>query len=394
MLLLPNLRIQRGGDSMRIGFISTYPPIECGIATYTQYLTDALRSKQTDIYVVSHIGGSGPQVFSAFDYEDGDLAEKAFSTMTRFTPDVVHIQHEFGLYGKHLGVSVVPLILEFKMLGIPVVSTLHTVYTDMDAAHRTIVEAVITNSDRVIVHEPYQLDTLKGMIPDPFHGRIKVIPHGAREIEIIPDAKRMLGLPEDRKVILIIGYIRPSKNFEVIIDIFPEILERYPNAILVMAGKTRGQEYVDYRNQLLDRIANSPARDNIVIIRGQLPQPVFDQVLCAADVVVLPYKIVSQSGILAHCLAFGRPLVASSSKALVDTLGRARAGLVCDSKDEFVNCIVRVLKDEALAQEFSDNGRRFVKENISWSIIADRHLELYRDITDAPKVDVRIITTE
>ena len=78
----------------------------------------------------------------------------------------------------------------------------------------------------------------------------------------------------------------------------------------------------------------------------------------------------------------------------MDTLGRARAGLVCDSKDEFVNCIVRVLKDEALAQEFSDNGRRFVKENISWSIIADRHLELYRDITDAPKVDVRIITTE
>lgn len=379
---------------MRIGFVSTYPPIECGIATYTQYLTDALRAKQTDIYVVSHIGGTGQQVFPAFDYEDGDLAEKAFSTMVRFTPDIVHIQHEFGLYGKHLGVSVVPLILEFKMLGIPVVSTLHTVYTNMDAAHRTILEAVITNSDRVIVHEPYQLDTLKGMIPDPFHGRIKVIPHGAREIEIIPDAKRRLGLPEDKKVILIIGYIRPSKNFEVIIDIFPEILERYPNAILVMAGKTRGQEYVDYRNQLLDRIANSPARDNIVIIRGQLPQPVFDQVLCAADVVVLPYKIVSQSGILAHCLAFGRPLVASSSKALVDTLGRAKAGLVCDSKDEFVNCIVRLLKDEALAQEFSDNGRRFVRENISWSIIAERHLDLYRDITDAPKVDVRIITTE
>ena len=379
---------------MRIGFVSTYPPIECGIATYTQYLTDALKTKQTDIYVVSHIGGSGPQVFPAFDYGDGDLAEKAFSTMIRFTPDVVHIQHEFGLYGKHLGVSVVPLILQFKMLGIPVVSTLHTVYPHMDMQHRTILEAIISNSDRVIVHEPYQMETLKGFLPELLHSKLRVIPHGAREVEIIPDAKAKLGLPEDKKVVLIIGYIRPSKNFELIVDIFPDILAKYPNAVLVMAGKTRGQEYIDYRNQLLDRIANSPARDNIIIIRGQLPQPVFDQILCAADVVVLPYKIVSQSGILAHCLAFGRPLVASSSRALVETLDWAKAGLVCNERDEFIDSIVRILSDDKLAQDLSNNGRHFVKTYISWSIIADKHLDLYREITYVPKVQVRIITTE
>lgn len=100
---------------MRIGFIPSYPPIECGIATYTQYLTDALRDKKMDIYVVSHRGGSGKNVFTAFDYEDGDLAEKVFSMMTRLTPDIVHIQHEFGLYGKHYGVSVIPLILKFRL---------------------------------------------------------------------------------------------------------------------------------------------------------------------------------------------------------------------------------------------------------------------------------------
>ena len=53
---------------MRIGFISTYLPIECGIATYTKYLTDALRSREMDIYVVYHLGGSGENVFTAFDY--------------------------------------------------------------------------------------------------------------------------------------------------------------------------------------------------------------------------------------------------------------------------------------------------------------------------------------
>lgn len=48
---------------MRIGFISTYPPIECGIATYSKFLTDALRDLRQDVYVVSHFGGVARRYF-------------------------------------------------------------------------------------------------------------------------------------------------------------------------------------------------------------------------------------------------------------------------------------------------------------------------------------------
>jgi len=238
---------------MRIGFISSYPPIECGVATYTQYLTDALRKKDIDVYVVSHIGGAGYQVFPSFDYEDGDLAEKAFSTMMRFTPDVVHIQHEFSLYGKHMGVAVIPLILEFQLIGIPVITTLHTVYPEMGREHMLIIRSIIMNSDYVIVHEDYQIKSLEKALSSDFCKKVCVIPHGAREIDPIPNAKESLGLPKDKKVILMIGYIRPSKNFELIVDLFPRILKLYPDAILVIAGKTRGQEYIEYRNRLLKK---------------------------------------------------------------------------------------------------------------------------------------------
>ncbi len=379
---------------MRIGFISSYPPIECGIATYTQYLTDALRKKNVDVYVVCHMGGSGHQVFPSFDYEDGDLAEKAFSTMVRFTPDVIHIQHEFGLFGKNMGVSVIPLILNFRLIGIPVVTTLHTVYSDMPKEHELIIRSILMNSNYVIVHEEYQLENIKRKFPPDLVNKMKVIPHGAREVDPIPDAKKIIGLPEDKKVVLMIGYLRPSKNFELIIDLFPEILKRYPDAILVIASKVRGQEHIDYRNMLFKKIANSPVKDNIIFIRGQLPQHIFDTIISSADVVVLPYRLTSQSGILAHCLAFGRPIVVSKSPGLENVIRDSGAGISCSTKEEFVNAIVKIISDQEFSKKLSENGRRYVKDNISWSIISEKHIELYQKLTDLPEINIRIISTE
>ncbi len=379
---------------MRIGFVSTYPPIECGIATYTQYLTDALKAKHVDCYVVSHIGGTGPQVVPAFDYNDGDLAEKAYSVMTRFTPDVVHIQHEFGLFGKNFGVAVVPLILHFRISGIPVVTTLHTVYEEIPEKHRMIIDSILLHSRKVIVHEPYQEEALRRLYPEDWMRKVHVIPHGARIVQPIPDAKKRLNLPEDKKVVLLIGYFRPSKNFELIIDLFPRIRARYPDAVLVLAGKTRGREYVDYRNTLLERIQKSPVREAIYFIRGQLPQETFDTVLSAADVVVLPYKISSQSGILAHALAFAKPVVVSDTPAMEQIMSRARCGLVCSTADDFVKAVVRILSEPDLGNALSEHAKVYVRDVVSWDRVADRHMELYRTLMDLPPVETHVICVD
>jgi|Deesub1362B_J571_1020462.scaffolds.fasta_scaffold00937_3 glycosyltransferase involved in cell wall biosynthesis len=376
---------------MRVGFISTYPPTECGIATYTQYLTEALRKQRADVYVISHIGGSGFQVFPSFDYEDPDLAERAFSAMIRFTPDVVHVQHEFGLYGKDLGVNVVPLILKFRLIGIPVVTTLHTVYPNPSENHLLILDAIIQNSTRIIVHDTFQKQILCTKLGESRGEKIHIIPHGARELEPIQNAKEILGLPRDKKVVLLIGYFRPSKNFELIVDLFPQILKEFPDVILVVAGKIRGKEFIDYRNMLFQRIESSPARENIYLIRGQLPQNVFDTILSSADVVVLPYQMTSQSGILAHSLAFHRPIVASNSIGVRSVIERSGAGLIASNPDEFVESIVRILRDEDLARTLSDRARAYVKDVIGWSLVAQKHLDIYRDVTETPSLESRII---
>ncbi len=379
---------------MRIGIISTYPPIECGIATYTQYLSDALRSLQNEVYVVSHLGGSGPQVFPAFDYDDGDLAEKAFRVMVRLTPDVVHIQHEFGLFGKHHGIAVIPLIMQFRMADIPVVTTLHTVYREISREHQVIIESICTNSDRVIVHEPYQVNSLQKYLPDGLSCRVAQIPHGARLLEPVSEAKQRLGLPGDKKIILIIGYFRPSKNFELVVDIFPEILSRCPEAVLVVAGKTRGTEHKAYRNFLFDKIAGSEAKDKIYIIRGQLPQNVFDTILSAANVVVLPYNISSQSGIMAHCFSFGKPIVTSSTEAMRQTLQKTGTGIICENNHDYIDAIARILTDDQLAKNLSRKAREYVKKEISWPQVAQRHVELYSSVMDIPRIESNIILVD
>ncbi len=370
---------------MRIGFISTYPPIECGIATYTKYLTDALRSREMDIYVVSHRGGSGKNVFTAFDYEDGDLAEKAFSMMTRLTPDIVHIQHEYGLYGKHFGVSVVPLILKFRLAGIPVVTTLHTIYDKISYEHSIILTSIMENSDAILVHESYQLEALRSYYEGKeFLEKVHVVSHGAREVTPVENAKARLGIPDDTKVALMIGYFRPSKGFEKIIRLWPGIVGKHivNDILLIVAGKVRGIEHRDYRNMLFNEINSSPVSDSIRVIRGQISQDSFDTILSASDIVALPYSISSQSGIVAHCLAFGRPIVTSNTPVMTSLIEETRAGLVCDTDQDYIDNIDKLLSDDGLRKECSENALKYVRDNISWSKIAQRHIEIYKTIAE------------
>lgn len=377
---------------MRIGYVSSYPPIECGIATYSSYLIDALRAQGADIYVVSHVGASGPQVFPAFN--ENDLDDKAYVVALRFTPDIVHIQHEFGLYGPHYGVNILPVIVKFRLIGVPVVTTLHTVYDQPERNHLVLMENILANSSAIIVHQEYQLESLRRYFPDNLTQKAVVIPHGARLVEPVPDAKAKLGLPADKKIVLMIGYFRPSKNFELIIDQLPEILKKYPDALLVLAGKIRNQEYSQYQQVLFERIRRSPVKDHIRVILGQLSQQTFDTILSAADVVVLPYKLSSQSGILAHCMAFGRPVVSSASKAMTQLIEDSGAGVIVPSKTEFSNAIASLLADETRARQMSESAREYVRAKLAWPRIAAAHRQVYESLHNIPDIGSQVIVVD
>ena len=190
-----------------------------------------------------------------------------------------------------------------------------------------------------------------------------------------------------------IGYFRPSKGFEKIIRVWPEIVARYKsdNILLIVAGKIRGIEHRDYRNMLFEAINSSPARDLIKVIRGQISQDSFDTIISASDLVVLPYSISSQSGIVAHCLALGRPIVTSATTVMSSLMDRVNVGLVSKTETEFVDNIVRLLQDDALRDRFCSNALEYVRNEISWRKVAERHIEIYRSLVEPSVLKVDTI---
>ena len=137
---------------------------------------------------------------------------------------MVHIQHEFDLYGE---------------------------------------------LDGIIVHGQKHAEILRTVFDvDP--SKIFLIPHGARDMDSVPDAKEKLDL-EDRKVILLAGYYWPAKCFDRVVDFFPSVVEKVPDAWLVLAGKLRVAEFSINRRMLFEKISTSPVRDRIEVFRGKFP---------------------------------------------------------------------------------------------------------------------------
>ncbi len=353
--------------------------MDCGIATYSNYLIEELRKLGNLVQIVSETDAKGKGVYPVYSKQDTDLTEKIFEVMVKVNPDIIHIQHEYGLFGLHHGVNVIPLIYKFRLSKIPVVTTLHTVYDYFSYQQKLVIEAIIRASDAIIVHEDYQKESIYKNIG--FFDNIFVIPHGVRRVSFIPDAKSKLGV-ENKKVILLIGYLRPSKNFDLMVKIFPKIKQKVPNSLLMISSDVRMNEYTDYLKSFTKLINNSPAKDSIMFLNEKSPQDLFDTTICSSDVAAMPYKVGAQSGIMAHLLAFGIPLVTSDLKAFEETFKKSRCGFASKTEEDYIRNIVDILTDNKLRNELSSAALRLVNEELSWEKVTKETVKVYQKIMD------------
>jgi len=365
---------------MRVCYISTYPPIECGIATYTQYLSDAVKKCKKEVVVISQVGASGERVIPIFSPGDSDISNKIFHIASKLTPDVVHIQHEFGLYGSVHGIQIIDFILRCKIADVPVITTLHTINENAGRGEHIILENIIINSSAIIVHEEYQKNVLIKNFG--FNDKIFVIAHGVRNCNHHPEAKELLNI-KDKKVILLAGYFRPTKRFDKIVKLFPEIVKKTGNAVLLVAGKMRGLEYSEYQEYFFNLINNSPVKNDIHVLRGQFPQHTFDIIMSAGDVIVLPYEKGAQSGILAQSSAFNIPAVTSDLLSFKLWNEKSGGGLTAFNDKDYIRHIHNILTDKKLEIKLKNNIKEYNKD-LFWLEIAKKHLLVYEQVINVP----------
>ena len=96
---------------------------------------------------------------------------------------------------------------------------------------------------------------------------------------------------------------------------------------------------------------------------------------------VLPYAEGAQSGIMAHAMTFGKPVITSNLPAFVDILKKSEIGFYAQTDDQYVDRIVTLLTDREVYKRFSQNALTYIKENISWDIVAQQSLNIYEQFS-------------
>lgn len=331
---------RNGWNSLRepltVAMVSTYPPRECGLATFTRDLSRALREAgvRTWIVAMDEEGAGyayGPEVRLQIHEDAVEEYHAAAQAVNRSDAQVVNLQHEFGIFGGEWG----EYVLEFvDRLDRPLVLTLHTVLPDPPAPARRIVRALCRRSVAVVVMSPSAVDLLESRYGVP-RARVHLVWHGVPAIEPVPkdEAKRRLGL-EGHLVLSTFGLVSPSKGIEDVLDALPSVVSQHPQVKYLVLGEThpnvRRREGEWYRNMLLEKVRKLGLGRHVRFENRFLRDEEIVAYLQATDVYVTPYHNPDQivSGTLSWAVAAGCAVVSTPYRYAADLLSDGRGVLV------------------------------------------------------------------
>ena len=330
---------------MRIAMITPHG-VKCGIYSYSRDLSEALAENGVDVYIIR---------LPRFGKKTPAILQKVVDKIPVQDVDLIHVQHEYGLYNGLEGRFYAGL----KRLEMKIVSTMH-------AVGNLMIDRVVANtSDKVIVHNEF----CKGR----FRFNSEVIHHGCKPSETMPkkDAMKLLGIDERVSLVGYCGFISSYKGLESLIEAVSKIPE---SALLIGGGWHAGPGglYVASINEMSQRLL--PHRCKWI---GFVPDKDLPMAYGAMDVVVYPSVYSTESGALLMALSHGKAVIANRLPPFRE---KEKLGALTTFRgvNSLVRTIRKVLKDEEYRASLEEGARAYAEAN-SWSKVAEQHIKLYEE---------------
>jgi len=372
----------------RIAIIGNYLPRQCGIATFTTDLCDAMAAEYGSECLFALPVNDPESEYSypervRFELTEQELVcyERAAEFLNFTNVDLVCVQHEYGIFGGTAGSHILELL---RNLRIPIVTTLHTVLREPNAEQHRVMVELAELSDRLIVMSQHSSEFLREIFQVPA-AKIDVIPHGVPNLAFVDPNffKDRFGVG-GKSVLLTFGLLSPNKGVETVIEALPNILARTPNVIYIVAGAThphiRRREGDRYRESLQSLAKDLGVQKNVIFHNRFVSPDEMMEFIGSADIYITPYKNEAQvvSGTLAYALGAGKAVISTPYWHALELLDQRRGILVpFHDPKSIADQTISLLENEAERHAMRKRAYLYSR-NMVWKSVAQDYMRSFQ----------------
>ena len=369
----------------RFGFLSTYPPTRCGLATFTAALATAISATGDDVCDIVRVDDlvpAGPSVNTRSVRVVGDLKPHDPAGLERAADllndtDVVVIQHEYGIYGGRDGDEILDLLAQIKA---PKIVVMHTVLPSPTPHQRSVTTLIGERADAVVAMTNTAMTLLVDLYEVP-QAKVQLIPHG---VAWAPAAA--LASTHIRPTVLTWGLLGPGKGIEWGIRAMALLTDLDPAPLYRVLGQTHPKVVIDqgeqYRRSLSLLVDELGIKGDVQIDGRYRETAELANEVAAADLILLPYDSRDQatSGVLVEAVAAGKLVIATRFPHSLELLSDG-GGVLVDHENpaEIAEAIRSALADPARAIAAQAVARESARAN-SWGVVAGTYKTLALDL--------------
>lgn len=378
---------------MKLVYIGTYPPRQCGIGTFTQDLVESISAIQdgkaaahtSRIIAVNNPNVSynyGDEVCFIIDQQNQQDYLTAASYINNNDFDICVVQHEFGIYGGDSGIYLLALL---NNLEIPFLVTLHTILKVPSYNERAILIEICKMASRLVVMSSKAVSFLTTIYGVP-ENKIALIEHGVPDIQYDQhESKELLQLAQ-KKVLLTFGFVGRNKGIETVIKALPEVVKNTPDIMYIVAGKTHpnvlrevGEEYREYLERLVEEL---DLAKHVLFLNKFMDIHNLFRYLAACDIYLTPYLNEAQitSGTLTYAMGSGCAVVSTPYWHAAELLQNNNGQLFNFADSEGLSKIlIELLNSPKKLKAFQERAAAY-GANIKWPNIGSRYAVLAASI--------------